>query len=113
MGSKGENHATARGPPESAEGRSSDEGEGECFAPFYLKIINFCVKMLFFLVLERFQVDLRSSSENRQIFKCSSKFSHFLRHISCPEQVFPWSNRAHIKQAQSSNIVLKQCLRIP
>ena len=48
MGSKGQNYAIARGPPESAEGRSSDEGEGECFAPFYLKIIDFCVKMLFF-----------------------------------------------------------------
>ena len=33
MGAKGRNHALARGPPESAEGRSSDEGKGECFAP--------------------------------------------------------------------------------
>ena len=48
MGSKGQNHALARGPPESAEGRSSDEGEGECFAPFYLKITVFSMKMLFF-----------------------------------------------------------------
>ena len=50
MGSKGQNHALARGPPESAEGRSSDEDEGECFAPliFCLKFIDFCVKMLFF-----------------------------------------------------------------
>ena len=65
-----------------------------------------------FLVLGRFQVDRMSSSENRQIFKFSSKFWHFLWHISWPERVFPWSNRAHIKQAPSSNIVLKRLLRI-
>ena len=50
IGSKGQNHAIARGPPESAEGRSRGEGEGECFAPFCLKIINFYVKMLFFFL---------------------------------------------------------------
>ena len=65
-----------------------------------------------FLVLKWFQVDLGSSSKKRQIFKISSKFWHFFRHISWPDQVFPWSNWAHIKAAQSSNIVLKHCLRI-
>ena len=39
-------------------------------------------------------------------------FWYFLRHISWPNQVFPWSDWAHIKQAPSSNIVLKHCLRI-
>ena len=50
MGSKGQVRQVARGPPESAEGRSSGNGEGECFAPFifHLKIIVFCVKMVFF-----------------------------------------------------------------
>ena len=33
IGSKCRNHAPAREPPESAEGRSSGNGEGECFAP--------------------------------------------------------------------------------
>ena len=48
--SKGTKNAIARGPPESAEGRSSGNGEGECFAPFifHLKIIVFCIKMMFF-----------------------------------------------------------------
>ena len=36
MGSKGRKTALARGPPESAEGRFSDEGEGECFASHFL-----------------------------------------------------------------------------
>ena len=33
MGSKGQNHAPARGPQKSAEGRSTGKGKGECFAP--------------------------------------------------------------------------------
>ena len=45
-------------------------------------------------------------------FQKSSEFWHFLWHISWPEQVFPWSDWAHIKQAPSSNIVLMLCLRI-
>ena len=45
-------------------------------------------------------------------FQKSSKIWHFLWHISWPVRVFPWSDWAHIKQAPSSNIVLKQCLRI-
>ena len=32
----------------SAEGRARVKGKGECFAPFYIKIMVFCVKMLFF-----------------------------------------------------------------
>ena len=32
MGSKGQNHAIARGPPESAEGRSRGKGKEDCFA---------------------------------------------------------------------------------
>ena len=50
IGPKCRNHALAPGPPESAEGRSSDEDEGECFAPliFYLEIIDFCVKTVLF-----------------------------------------------------------------
>ena len=65
-----------------------------------------------FLVLGRFRVDLGSFLKNRQKFSFSSKFGLFLWHISCPGRLFPCSNRAHIKPAQSSNIVLKSCLRI-
>ena len=65
-----------------------------------------------FLVLGRFRVDLGSFLKKRRKFKFSSKFWHFLWHISCLNQDFPWSNRAHIKRAQSSNIVLGVHLRI-
>ena len=37
-----------RGNAEISRRRRSEEGEGECFAPFYLKIIEFCMKMLLF-----------------------------------------------------------------
>ena len=58
------------------------------------------------------------SGWSRVVFRKSSNFQIFVKiftflwHISCPERVFPWSNRAHIKQAPSSNIVLRYCLRI-
>ena len=39
-------------------------------------------------------------------------FHQFVSHISWPVRVFPWPNRAHIKYALSSNIVLKRLLRI-
>ena len=41
MGSKGRKNAIARGPPKSAEGRSSGEDKGECFAPFIQKSLIF------------------------------------------------------------------------
>ena len=65
-----------------------------------------------FLVLGRIRVDLGSFLKKHRKFKFSSKFCHFLWHISCPDGLFPWFNRAHIKPAQSSNIVLDNRLRI-
>ena len=37
-----------RGDAKISRRRRSEEGEGECFAPFYLEITAFCVEMLFF-----------------------------------------------------------------
>ena len=48
MRPKDQKNAIARGPPKPAEGQSRGKGKGECFAPFYLKIIVFCIEMLFF-----------------------------------------------------------------
>ena len=39
--SKCQKNGPARGPPNPAEGRPRVEGEGECFAPFFHKILNF------------------------------------------------------------------------
>ena len=111
VGSKGQNYAPARGPPKSAEGRSRGKDEGECFAPFYLKIIDIRVKMLFFWSwnASRFIRDDSWKNVKKSNF---IKILTFFHHISCPGRVFPWSNGAHIKPAQSSNIVSKFLLRI-
>ena len=101
-----------RGDAKISRRRRSEEGEGECFAPFYLKIDVFCIKMLFFwswndsgLIWDHFWKIVKNSNFHQN-------FDIFWWHISSPSQVFPWSNRAHIKPAQSSNIVLDTRLRI-
>ena len=82
MGTKGPKNAIARGPPESAEGRSSDEGEGECFAPFYLKIMIFRVKMLFFWSWNAFRL---ISGHLQKIVK----FSNFRQNFDIFCDTFP------------------------
>ena len=74
---KGRKNAIARGPPKSAEGRSRGKGKGECFAPFYLKIIVFCVKILFF-GLETLPGWSGMILEKTSKIQISLKISHFI-----------------------------------
>ena len=66
-----------RGDAKISRRRRSEEGEGECFAPFYLKIIEFCMKMLFFwswdgsgLIWDHFWKNVKNSNfhQNFDIF---------------------------------------------
>ena len=104
MGSKGQNYGSARGrqnqPKAPQWGRWRRVLRTILFENQWILHENAA-----FLVLGRFRVDLGSFLKKRRKSKISSKFWHFLWHISCPEGLFPWSNRAHIKPAQSSNVV--------
>ena len=111
MGSKVQNHAPARGPPKSAEGRSRGKGKGECFAPFISKTSIFASKCCFFglgMLLSWSGV----ISQKMSNFEFFIKIFTFCRHISWPEQVFPSSNWVPIEPDQSSKIVFKPRLRI-
>ena len=66
-----------RGDAKISRRRRSEEGKGECFAPFYLKIIEFCMKMLFFwswdgsgLIWDHFWKNIENSNfhQNFDIF---------------------------------------------
>ena len=101
-----------RGNVKSSRRRRSEEGKGECFAPFYWKIDEFCMKMLFFwswdgsgLLWDHFWKNVKNSNFHRN-------FDIFWWHVSFPSQVFPWSNRTHTQATQSSNIVLELLLGI-
>ena len=111
IGSKYQKTAIARGPPKSAEGRHRGKGEGECFAPFILKTSIFSSKFDFFS-LEMFPGWCGIIFPKMPIFTIFIIFSTFLWHISSPDQGFPWSIQADTWPGQSSNIILKKCLRI-
>ena len=72
----------------------------------------FCVKMMFFWSKNGSGLIRDDVRKNINFWIFHQIFWHFFRHISWSFRVFPWSNRAHIKPAQSSNIVLKKLLRI-